>query len=102
MPVAPAVAAMTGGGTRSGSSTDTTKCASGRKMRSQMSSCATFLFRERASALDKSRLLDRRACGDQLATEVDMVPHVPVEEPPRSPRLVDVGDDPFAIGLLPT
>src|SRR4051812_13356658 len=101
MPVAPAEAATSGGGTRRGSSATTRRCASGRYTRSQTSSRATLFFRERSSALDKCRLVDRRAGGDQLAPAVDVIPHVPVEESARSTRPVDVRDDPLAIRLLP-
>src|SRR6185437_184364 len=57
--------------------------------------------RERASWLDKRCLGDRRPSCDQFAAEIDVVPYVPEEESAWPLRLIDIRDDPLAIGLLP-
>src|SRR5687768_2682830 len=102
MPVAPAVAATSGGATRNGSSTSTKRCASGRKRSSQASSQPAFAFRERFRAwLDKHGLVGGETGANQLASLVDLVPDVPVQEPARSPIDVEIGDRPLPVRLLP-
>src|SRR5438552_14654829 len=101
IPVAPADAATGGGGTRSGSSASTTRCASGRKTSSQRRSCATFVFRERASPLDNRHRVDRLGGADQLASGLDLVPDVPEQEAARPPRVVHVGNDALAVRDVP-
>src|SRR5471030_1365230 len=66
-----------------------------------MTSCAALGLRERSRALDKVGLFDRGSRPDQLAAPVDVIPHVPEEEPARPPVIVDVRDNPLAVRLLP-
>src|SRR5690348_4899474 len=100
MPHAVDARTTAGGGTRSGASASTTTCASGRKTISQTVSWRSLAFRERAS-LDKRSFSDRLAGAEQLACLVHLVPHVPEEEAARAAGLVDVGDRPLAVRLLP-
>src|SRR5262245_13857862 len=101
-PVAAAASTTAGGGTRSGASTSTSTCASGRKSRSHSHSCTARGLRDRASALDKRPFCHRAAREDQLARGVDLVPDVPEQDAARPPLVVDVRDDALAVRLVPT
>src|SRR5690348_18247092 len=102
MPAPVDASTTAGGGTRSGSSTMTTRCASGRYTHSHSCSCASRGLRERARALDKRlRLVDGLSRTDPLPCDVDLVPRVPQQITARPAVVVDVCDDALAVRLLP-
>src|SRR5713101_8233606 len=102
-----------GGVTRSGRSASTTSCAAGRKTYSQTSSVAGRRLTERRNRsywaaivispgeLADSRHVDRLCRPDQVASRVDLVPHVPEQESARSLLVVHVRHNALAAGLLP-
>src|SRR6478752_9777416 len=101
MPAAAEASTTTGGGTRNGISTSTTRCASGRKTRSHSTSVPALDLRERASLEGKGALVDRRAGADQLTPGVDLAPRVPEQKAARPALAVDERDDALAVRLLP-